>query len=226
VVDRATRDRLIAEHPSSAEVLKPYLRGRDVKRWRTEPQDLWLIFTRRGIEIDEYPAIKKYLEQFKSRLTPGITGGRKAGSYAWHEIQDNIRYWQEFEQPKIIYPDIYEHQSFTIDTNGFYSANTCYFIPLQEPWSCGLLNSQIVEWLYSRLSNKVRGGYLRAFTDYMEQIPIPQASTKEQKAISSLVNKCLDAKGQNVAKWEAEIDDRVARLYGLTPDEIKLIRGE
>lgn len=44
VVDRATRDRLIAEHPSSADVLKPYLRGRDVKRWRTEPQDLWLLF--------------------------------------------------------------------------------------------------------------------------------------------------------------------------------------
>ncbi len=90
---------------------------------------------------------------------------------------------------------------------------------------CGLLNSQIVEWLYSKLSNKVRGGYLRAFTDYMEQIPIPQASAADQKAISTLVKKCLDAKGQNVSRWEAEIDDRVARLYGLTADEMKLIRG-
>ena len=60
----------------------------------------------------------------------------------------------------------------------------------------------------------------------MQQIPIPQASAAEQKAILILVQKCLDAKGQNVAKWEAEIDDRVARLYGLTADEMKLIRGE
>jgi hypothetical protein len=49
VVDRDTRDRLIREHKSSTEILKPFLRGRDVKRWRVEPQDLWLIFTRRGI---------------------------------------------------------------------------------------------------------------------------------------------------------------------------------
>lgn len=100
VVDRATRDRLIAEHPSSAEVLKPFLRGKDVKRWRVEPQDLWLIFTRRGIDIKKYPAIHKHLKQFKTQLEPepedwdekknGKWPGRKPGSYKWYEIQDNI----------------------------------------------------------------------------------------------------------------------------------------
>jgi adenine-specific DNA-methyltransferase len=62
VVDRATRDRLIAEHSSSTEVLKPFLRGRDVKRWRCEYQDLWLIFTRRGCDIRQYPAIHEHLK--------------------------------------------------------------------------------------------------------------------------------------------------------------------
>ncbi|MEK0188948.1 Eco57I restriction-modification methylase domain-containing protein, partial [Microcoleus anatoxicus] len=97
VVDRETRDRLIAEHPSSAEVLKPFLRGRDVKRWCVEYQDLWLIFTRRGIDIKKYPAIENYLSQYQEKLTPGT--GRKAGTYKWYEIQDNVAYWQEFEQP-------------------------------------------------------------------------------------------------------------------------------
>ncbi|MGI8735542.1 MAG: Eco57I restriction-modification methylase domain-containing protein [Pyrinomonadaceae bacterium] len=92
VVDRATRDALIKEHPPSKEILKPFLRGRDVKRWRVQPQDLWLIFTRRGIDIKKYPAIKKHLEQFKEQLMPGVPGGRKAGSYEWFEIQDNIAY--------------------------------------------------------------------------------------------------------------------------------------
>ncbi|MCH9056647.1 Eco57I restriction-modification methylase domain-containing protein [Synechococcus sp. PCC 6716] len=225
VVDRPTRDRLIAEHPSSAEVLKPFLRGRDVKRWIVDYQDLWLIFTRRGIDIQQYPAIHKYLLQFKDRLTPGIPGGRKLGSYQWYEIQDNIAYWQEFERSKIIYPDIYEHQSFAFDTNGFFSGNTCYFIPTEELWLCGLLNSSIVEWFYARVSNSVRGGYLRAFSAYIKEIPIPLASPTDKSRIEALVQQCLAAQGKDVAAYEAEIDDIVARLYGLTEAERAIIAG-
>ena len=227
VVDRATRDRLIAEHESSAEVLKPFLRGRDIKRWRVEPQDLWLIFTRRGIDIKKYPAIYEHLLPFKKRLMPGAPGGRKPGSYEWYEIQDSIAYWQEFEQPKILYPDIYEHQSFTWDEQGFFPANTCYFIPTREKWMTALLNSLAVEWFYSRVSNKVRGGYMRAFSDYMIQIPIPSASRADQAALEALVDRILAAKRANpladVSAWEREIDERVYRLYGLTPEEIKIV---
>jgi adenine-specific DNA-methyltransferase len=143
VIDRSTRDRLLAEHPSSQEIIKPFLRGRDVKRWRVEPQDLWLIFTRRGIDIKKYPAIHAHLLPFKTRLMPGVPGGRKPGSYEWYEIQDNIAYWQEFERPKVLYPDIYEHQSFAWDEQGFYAANTCYFIPTEEKWLTALLNSSL-----------------------------------------------------------------------------------
>ena len=60
---------------------------------------------------------------------------------------------------------------------------------------------------------------------YISQIPIPDASSSERKIISCLAQKCLDAKGQNIAHWEAEINDRVAHLYGLTPEEIKIIEG-
>ena len=228
VVDRTTRDRLIAEHPSSAELLKPFLRGRDVKRWRVNSPDLWLIFTRRGVDIHHYPAILNHLSHYKSELMPGVPGGRKPGSYAWYEIQDNVAYWQEFEQPKILYPDIYEHQSFTIDQHGFYAGNTCYFIPTEEAWLCGLLNSQTIEWFYSKISNTVRGGYLRAFSNYIKQIPIPHAPPIEREAIAALAQQCLAAKGQGaqVAEWEAEIDERVGRMYGLSADDLKAIRTE
>ncbi|HXG23511.1 MAG TPA: TaqI-like C-terminal specificity domain-containing protein [Chthonomonadales bacterium] len=227
VVDRATRDRLIAEHPSSAEVLKPSLRGRDVKRWRVDSQDLWLIFTRRGINIRNYPAIHEYLKPFKKRLMPGVPGGRKPGRYEWYEIQDTVDYWREFEQPKVIYPDIYEHQSFAWDTAGFYAANTTYFIPTKQQWLTGLLNSACVEWFYGQICNRVRGGYLRAFSDYMRQIPIPLATPSQQKEIVALVDKILALKradpSADVSALEHEIDERVYRLYGLTPDEIKIV---
>ena len=65
VVDRATRDRLVREQKASTDILKPYLRGRDVNRWRAESQDQWIIFTRRGTDIGKYPAIQKHLSQFK-----------------------------------------------------------------------------------------------------------------------------------------------------------------
>ncbi|NCC31776.1 MAG: class I SAM-dependent DNA methyltransferase [Chloroflexia bacterium] len=228
VVDQATRDALIAEHPSSADLLKPFLRGRDVKRWRVESANLWLIFTRRGVDIKRYPALRRHLQQYKDQLMPGAPGGRKPGRYEWYEIQDTVGYWQAFEQPKIIYPDIYEHQSFTFHTGAAYLGNTTYFIPTDETWLCGLLNSSLVEWFYGLLSNRVRGGYLRAFSSYISQIPIPNAPPDERKAIGALAKQCLKARGQGaqVAAWEAEIDERVARLYGLSAADLAGMRGE
>lgn len=173
VVDRATRDRLIAEHPSSEEVLKPFLRGRDVKRWRIDYQDLWLIFTRRGINIKKYPAIYSYLLQFKDRLTPGVPGGRKPGSYKWYEIQDNIAYWKEFSNPKIVYPDIARNCEFTFETNDLFPDCTLFIIPAVPLSWIGILNSKLVEFFFAQISPRVRGDFMRFKSIYVEQIPLP-----------------------------------------------------
>jgi hypothetical protein len=240
VVDRATRDRLIAEHPSSAEVLKPYLRGRDVKRWRVEFDEQYLI----KIESSEnkkhpwssksereaeqifarcYPAIHAHFQQYRD----GLIKRDDQGKYFW-ELRSCV-YWAQFEVAKIICPDIYEHQSFAIDSSGFYSGNTSYFIPTHETWLCGLFNSQVVEWFYSKVSNKVRGGYLRAFTDYMIQIPIPELNFIHKQQIESIVNRILTAKradpAANVSALEAEIDRLVYQRYGLTEEEIALVEA-
>ena len=71
VVDRATRDKLIATDSSSREVLKRFVHGSDVKKWKVDLREDWLIFTRRGIEIEKYPAIKEHLLAFKKQLLPG-----------------------------------------------------------------------------------------------------------------------------------------------------------
>lgn len=225
VVNRATRDRLIAEHPSSAEVLKLYLRGRDVKKWRTEPQDLWLIFTRRGIKIDQYPAIKSYLEQFKDRLMPGVPGGRKAGSYAWYEIQDNIAYWQEFEEPKILYQEIATYQAFAWNESGAFSNNKTFLIPGADSYLLALLNSNVVWFFLDKIVSKLSGGAYAMQSPYLSQVPIPRASSSEREIISKLAQTCMDNAEDDVTRWEAEINDRVAHLYGLTSEEIKIIEG-
>jgi hypothetical protein len=66
-----------------------------------------------------------------------------------------------------------------------------------------------------RAQPKFRGGYLRFFDQYVQQIPIPNSSPVEREAISSLVQKCLEAKGEGCEEYEREIDERVATLYGL-----------
>jgi hypothetical protein len=235
VVDRAICNQLISEHPSSAEVLKPFLRGRDVKRWRTDFAEQYLI----RIESSEnkqhpwsgksekeaerifaktYPAIHARFERFRAALIKRDDQGK----YFW-ELR-SCRYWQEFEQPKILYQEIATYQAFAWDDSGAYSNNKTFLIPDASFYLLGLLNSNVAWFFLNHTASKLQGGAYAMQTPYISQIPIPQAA--DRQAISTLVQKCLDARGQRVETWEAEINDRVAHLYGLTSDDVKLIRGE
>jgi hypothetical protein len=206
VVNRATRDALVAEHRSSAEVLKPFLRGRDVKRWRVEPQDLWLIFTRRGFDIKKYPAIEKHLRRFKPQLTPGIEGGRKQGSYKWFEIQDNIAYWEEFEQPKIAYPNICKRNEFAWDEDGFYTNQKTFIIPNSSKFLLGYLNSSIVYWLFDKLLTKLQNGFYEPSAIYMREFPVPSAEEWQKELIEKLVDYILFLTKEDATRHKLVID--------------------
>jgi len=80
-------------------------------------------------------------------------------------------------------------------------------------------------WVLTNICNDLQNGFLRADQEKLEQIPIPTAPEPDRLAIEALVQKCLDAKGVGVEEWEAQIDDRVAHLYGLTAEEVKIIQG-
>ena len=225
IIDGEQRAQLIADDGRSAEIIKPFLRGRDAKRWKVEQNNHWIVFTRPGIDIGQFPAVLSYLKHFKKRLMPrpdswderqhGNWPGRKAGSYEWFEIQDNVAYWLEFESSKIVYPDIYLHQSFSWDTQGLYPANTCYFIPTDQKWLCGLLNAPAIEWFYEQIANRIQGGYLRAFSDRMQTVPIPPASQVQQAIIESLVSAVIEIDDPRV---EQLINGLVYELF--FPDEL------
>jgi adenine-specific DNA-methyltransferase len=239
MVDQMTRDRLIFEHPSSADVLKPFLRGRDVKRWSVNFAEQYLIKIESSTnkkhpwtglsdrEAEEvfartYPAIYKFFQSFERKA---LINRSNKGDYFW-ELRA-CKYWEEFEKSKIIIPTIEKGAQYAIDRSGFYGNDkTSICVAEDAEYLLGLLNSKILWWVIQKTASTKQGGFYEFKPMYVSKLPIPQASAAEEKAISTLVKKCLDAKGQNVTKWESEIDDRVARLYGLTPDEIKLIQGE
>ena len=182
VVDGEIRDKLIAEHATSADILKPFLQGADIKRWHVEFQDQWLIFTHRGIEINNYPAILKYLEKYKELLS------KRAGKHEWYELQASLDEAECFAQPKLVCPNLYNSQTFAVETEGLYCGYTCYIIPTDEKWLCGLLNTLPVEWFYSQVSKQLDGGKLETRSAYIKQIPVPDINATQKDLVRKLVD--------------------------------------
>ncbi len=225
VIDQSTRDRLIAEDVSSTDVLKPYLRGRDVKRWCIHYQNLWIICARRGIDIKKYPAIHQYLFQYKQRLE-----NRAPGNYAWYELQSNPGDTERFEKSKIIIPTITQNVAYAPDLNGYFcNDKTSVCVTDTVPFLLGLLNSSVLWWFIQQIAATKQGGFLEFKPMYVSQIPIPKATKKQQAPIVKLVDDILAAKqaapDADVSALEAEIDAHVYRLYGLTAEEIRVVEG-
>ncbi len=198
VLTREQCDALVAQDPKSADLIHPFLRGRDVKRWNVESQDLWLIFTRRGIDIDSYPAIKAHLQAFRKQLEPkpdawddktqGAWPGRKAGSYEWFHIQDNIAYWEEFLLPKIIIPAIAATPMAAVDQTGYFSNNkSTIFLPPSTALAAACVNSVIAAWLAVQTFATKQGGFFDFEPRYSGQIPIPRASRDQITVIECIV---------------------------------------
>ena len=234
VIDPATREALIAEDPSSAEIIKPFLTGKDVKRYKQPVAKNYLIFTRRGIDIDKYPAIKAYLEQFRERLEPKPKDwpankpwpGRKQGSYKWYEIQDNIAYYEEFEKNKLIYSKFQIKPVFTLDYGKNY-CNDAYFIyPHPDKFLLAILNSKIGWFFITHICTAIRGGYQLIFDNFKKFI-VPNVEDKEKEQIVQLVDQIFEAKrdGLSTDDLEARIDAAVYRLFDLNEEEIAIVES-
>jgi hypothetical protein len=221
IVDETKREELIAADPKSAEIIKPFLRGKDVKRWKVEWSGLYLIKTEMGVNIKQYPAILDHLKVYREALEARWDKGDH-----WWELR-TCAYYLEFEKPKIVYPDIYEHQSFAYDTSGALLINTLYFIPTKERWMVGLLNSNLMEFFYREITAQVRGGYMRSFSVYIQQLPIVDPPASAKKNLDSLIESIISNPDDDGAihNHEMAIDEIVYGLYGLTGEEIRLVEG-
>ena len=88
----------------------------------------------------------------------------------------------------MVCPNTYNHQTFAVDTAGYYYGKTAYLIPTEETWLCGLLNSRTVEWFYSQVSKQLTIDPLRARSGYLQQIPIPDLTTTHKALIAKIVD--------------------------------------
>lgn len=198
IVERETRDALIAEHPSSADVLKPFVMARDIQRWRVkptdesrrEPQNKWLIFSHRGIDLNAYPAIKKHLGKYRDALD------KRSGKRKWYELQTAPTDTARFTQSKCIYADLASETAFAFDDESYYVGSPASLLPTSELWLLGVLNTRAVSWFYARTTPQVRGPFLKFVPRYVSQIPIPDMESAQKALIHKIVEYILYLKKQ------------------------------
>ena len=219
--------------------------GNDIRKYRIDFDKKYLLYMFHGIEINRYPSIEKYLESFKAALKGRATNQK------WFELQQpQLAYKQFYDSKKIIWPDIAKESRFTFDDLGYYLETTCFFIPSNDFYLLGILNSSVC-WYYLKehspvLGDKDKGGRLRLKKVYIEHFPIrtinfsdPTDKARHDKMVA-LVERMLtlnkqraDVKTEHdknlierqIEATDKQIDALVYELYGLTSEEIQVVEG-
>ena len=170
IIDAQIRDRLIAEDPKSAEIIKPCAVGDDIRKYEVQFSEQYLIWTYIGVPIEQYPAVFNHLRQFQSQLERRLDQGEH-----WWELR-SCSYYDDFGKPKIVYPDIGMSCRFCFNESGLFLTNTAYFIPTCDLYLLALLNSQLTFYYLKHvctvLGEADRRGRLRFFSQFMEELPI------------------------------------------------------
>jgi hypothetical protein len=184
VIDDNTRNRLIAEDTKSAELIKPFLAGKDIKRYDPPESNQYLILIPNGwsrlkysasdntwekFKVD-YPAIANYLSPFTKPAEKRYDKGE-----FWWELRA-CDYYGEFEKPKIFWPEIAQSARFTIDSSNFYANNKTYIIPKGDFFLLGLLNSSLLRMFIHSVCTDLQGNSFNFSAIFVERTPIRRIS--------------------------------------------------
>ena len=241
VVDQITYERLISEHPSSSEVLKPYLRGRDLKRWGVEWANLWMIYIPWHFPLHgdktitnasdiaektfktEYPAIYNHLLQFKPELQKrdkAETGIR----YEWYALaRPREEFKICFDKPKIILGRFMNKPTYAFDDQSYYHNDAQYLIGDADKFLVACLNSPVTWWFLTKSCTDLQNGYIQALKANQLPIPIPTATDEQKKLCESISTALiylhrpeaapLTSRGLIVAYFEQWLNGLVYELF-------------
>ncbi|ADU83897.1 type IIS R-M system restriction/modification enzyme [Helicobacter pylori Lithuania75] len=236
-------ERGMSERERTIELIKPILRGKDIKRYSYEWAHLWVINTHNGytsdlkskippIDIEKYPATKAHLDAHYDT----IATRSDQGDTPYH--LRNCAYLEDFEKEKIVYGEIVQEPRFYLDNGecelGYFYAEATSFILTGEHlrYLLGMLHSKLITFAFKTFyagGGLGESGY-RYKKAFIERLPIPQITEKNQELARKITDgakqilalKEKDPKA-NTQRLEKEIDALVYQLYHLTDEEIKII---
>ena len=244
VINAIARDGILRQNKRAEEIIKPYLNGRDIRRYLVDFKDAHLIYTDHGVDISRYPGVVRHLKQYRGRLEERATKQR------WYELQQpQHNYSRYFAGRKIVFPDIATGPRFALDEEGLFGSTTTFFVGSGDPYLLGLLNSRLSSFYFRETCAALEGKadrYLRFKRQYVEGFPVRPIdfSNSGDKArhdqMVALVERMLElhkrkqAAGSDherqllqrqIDSTDGEIDALVYELYGLTEEEIKIVEG-
>lgn len=203
IIDGATKDRLIKQDPKSVEIIKPLLRGRDIKKYRIEYADQWLINTHNGygevsrVNIDDYPAVKKHLDRYGEEISKRYDKGDTPYNLR------NCAYVEDFEKEKIAWGNLAQEPGFAWVPEGFHINAPSPFFVTKSKYLLGVMNSSVSWWYLKQITAGREGGFFEIKPMYIEQLPIPKPNASEP-AFELLVD-CIQFCYEHDLTSEAEL---------------------
>ena len=217
IIDGAKRNELISADPKSAEIIRPILRGRDIKRYGFDFADLWLINTHNGIkdkdippvDINQYPAVKAHLDKYWDKISV-----RNDKGYTPYNLR-NCVYTDDFSKQKIVWGEISDKPKFAIDENGDYyvEATSFYMTGDMLFYLLHYLNSSLSKFYFSKLGTTTGVGTIRWKKFKLEELPIPKPDMLSPETLKKLMGTLN----------ENEADKLILSIYPFTSEELSSI---
>ncbi|MEG4312814.1 MULTISPECIES: Eco57I restriction-modification methylase domain-containing protein [unclassified Microcoleus] len=202
LIDEATKNSLVQADPKSAEIIKPYLRGQDIKRWSPEWANLWIILLKSSsdsvwpwskandqaeeIFAQTFPSVYKYMKPMQEKLSKRSDQGRY-----WWELR-SCAYYNIFQEPKIITQDLATYSWFCILDQEVYPVNTCYLWPTGNLYMLGWLCSPITWWICHHILQKGINDTLRMFREQVETLPIAPPTDSIRAEVELIVSRLIE----------------------------------
>ena len=238
IISTEKRDEILAncqtedERARTAELIRPILRGRDIKRYGYNWTGLYLIatFPSRHYDIEKYPAVKNYLLGFgierleqtgKSHIVNGEKiKARKKTNNKWFETQDSISYWEDFSKPKILWKRVGSILRFCYNDNEALGLDsTCFALGNNIEFVCCVLNTPMGHYLLKD-APKTGTGDLLISVQAVEPIKLPsvtyEINIEFKRLLEMMIANCSD-------DIENEISQKIFNLYGLSHEEQRYI---
>ena len=224
IISTEKRDEILAncqtedERTRTAELIRPILRGRDIKRYGYNWANLWLINTHNGIRgklervhIEDNPAIKAHLDQYWDKISKRADKGDTPYNLR------NCAYLEDFYKPKIMYPNMTKYIPFYFDEKNFLQNDKSFMITGKHiAYLTAFLNSSIFKFCFLDKFPELQGGTRELRKIFFDKIPVLKVSDKENEIFKSLITDIQDDYKKEKAIL---IDERLFELYGLSKEE-------
>lgn len=233
IIDTAKRNEILAncqsedERERTAELIRPILRGRDIKRYGYNWANLWLINTHNGIRgklerihIEDYPTVKAHLDQYWDRISKRADKGDTPYNLR------NCAYLEDFNKPKIVWGEISDRSKFAFEAYGSFipEATTFLMVGSDLPYLLCVLNSPLSEWFFSKVGTTTGVGTVRWKKYTIQELLIPSVNVKLRQLFQQIVEKYVigNITSEQLSKYSNKI---LYEVVGLIDEEIEFVEN-